>query len=243
MKGIFLYFLAFCFLAACNESKPKEEVSTDSTTTTSSVADTVKTTVLTAEDSAKLANAEFEKVFSRSVQILKSGKVQDLGEVIDPLSGLFLLFNGDGAYSAYQIFPDMSYMDTLGENDPAVSRLKTFTKTMSEAKDNEMVVQYADDVKDPSPCYFKRRGTFAIDFLKPKAILSDLYKSTQQMTGNDIDPDELKNLKKIENKIARVVILNIFKDGGQAYPETLYFTKQDGKWYLIGIDMIDCFSA
>jgi hypothetical protein len=240
MKKKLFYFLTFCLLIACNENKPKE-VSADSIATSSN-ADTIKGTVLTAADSAKLANEEFEKVFSRSVQILKSGKVRDLSEVIDPESGLFLLFNGGGAYSAYQVFPDMNYIDTLGEDDPAVSRLKTFTKTMSTAKDNEMVVQYVD-VKDPSPCTFKRRGTFAIDLAKPKAILSDLYQSTQQMTGNDVDPDEVNNLKKIENKITRVVILNIFKDGGQPYPETLYFSRQDGKWYLIGIDMIDCFSA
>src|SRR5947208_1554216 len=140
MKKKFFYFFAFCLLASCNENKPKE-VSADSIATSSN-ADTLKKSVLTAEDSAKLANEEFEKVFSRSVQILKSGKVRDLSEVIDPESGLFLLFNGGGAYSVYQVFPDMNYIDTLGEDDPAVSRLKTFTKTMSTAKDNEMVVQY-----------------------------------------------------------------------------------------------------
>jgi hypothetical protein len=242
MKRIFFYLLTFYTLAACKENKPKEEVSTDSTATTSS-ADTVKTAVLSAEDSAKLVNAEFEKIFYRSVQILKSGKVHDLSEVIDPQSGLFLLYNGGGAYNMYYVLPDMSYLDTLGEEDAATGNFSTFVKIMSGAKDNDLKLQYVDDVKDPSPCKFNRRGTFAIDLVNPKPILSDLYKSTQQMTGDDADPDEMKKLKNIEKKLYRVVIMNIFKDGDQPFPETLYFSKQDGKWYLIGIDFVDCFSA
>lgn len=240
MKRKLFYFLSFCLLIACTDNKPKE-VATD--TTAAITPDTAKTVVMSAEDSAKLSNQEFEKIFSRSVQILKSGKLKDLSEVIDPESGLFILFNGGGPYSSYQVFPDMNYIDTLGEDDRAVSRLSDFANTIGKAKDNVLVIQYADDVKDTSPCTFKRRGTFAIDLIKPQIILSGLYQTVQQMVGDDADPAEVKKLKAIEKKLNRVVIMNVFKDGDQPYPETLYFTKQDGKWYLIGIDTIDCFSA
>jgi hypothetical protein len=243
MKRNFYYFLTFCLLTACKENKPQEVANTDSTASISSTEDTVKTTILTAEDSAKLANEEFEKIFSRTVQILKSGKIRDLKEVIEPESGLFLLFNGGGAYNSYHVFPDMSEVDSLGEDDPAVSRLKTFSQIVGDAKENELGVKYINDVKDPSPCYFKRKGVFAFDLAKSPSILSDQYKSVMQMVGDEVDMDEMKSLKKMERKINREVILNIFSDNGEPFPETMYFTKKDGKWYLIGIDMIVCFSA
>jgi hypothetical protein len=246
MKKKLFYLFAFLLLAACSQNNPKDEANKDTTTSFITTTDDTATTTaatISPEDSAKAAKEEFEKVFSRSIQILKSSKIRNLSEVIDPQSGLFLLFNGGGAYNSYQVFPDMTYIDTLGEDDRAVSRLKTLAKIVSGAKDNEFVVQYPNDVKETSPCYFKKKGTFAMDFGKPVTIVTSLYQTVQQMIGDEADPDELNKLKKIDQKITRVVIMNVFKDGTLQYPETLYFSSSNGKWYLIGINMIDCYAA
>ena len=228
MRIIFFFLIVFSVgIIGCNSNDSNEK---------QSVSQTQQKEVFGSQGTNNNAPTSIDEAVQKVIIAFKNQDTIVIDEHIHPEKGLYFVQSTQGVNSQYSNYSGSSelFMDSESSSEFETNPLKYMLDYFNNVDEDEMEI-VTEDLFGVDVCEFDSEGFFIDSNEADIKLLTDVYTMNVAADGSEINPNELVKLGEMQNEVSKTVIIG---DGEEAY--SLYFTFENGKWWLSIMDLREC---
>ena len=184
----------------------------------------------------KNTSSSIDETVKKVIIAFKNQDTTAINQHIHPQKGLFFVQSTQGVNSQYYNYAGSSelFMDSESLGEFEINPLKYMLDYFNNVAEDEIEI-VTEDLFGIDACGFDSEGFFIDSNEADIKLLTDVYTMNVAADGSEINPNELVKLGEVQNEVSKTLFIGY---GEEAY--TLYFTFENGKWWLSIMDLREC---